>query len=479
MKKLISISAKLLSAFLLAALIFSVCSCGQADVTGLMNEGQRADWLRDTSDKLFNEQKYHLDYEIILTYFDGNETFTYNVVYEELYDETDPSDIKFIRRESKNDFYGVGKEATYIGGYMYLTSGDTKIRTRMESADEAFSYLGFYSVYSEDDVPIELSCPPMKDGKYVLTQTVTNPNQMKELYDNLFWAVPEEVYGMLKIDSYKDETVYDSSGRFLETRYWIEICDPDFKVPNTVSISYKEAAHYDDFEITVPKQLQDYHFINDYYAVCDAQGAISRFFYEQNGTFEYKYDLCLAYDQGVYNCHESNRASYSTSQSGDLTFDINSEYWDNSEVSDTISTTYDGHKLTIETTGTVKETPMTQDEAFLYLGQYKNYLRLNDSAFKIVNQYTQETGGVRRVRFSMTEDFISALFKTELEYFYGLVPDEGSMNASADCEIDILYNRNGGTVDDIRLEGQATFKIDGKTATLTYIYLLNVIEHEK
>ena len=87
--------------------------------------------------------------------------------------------------------------------------------------------------------------------------------------------------------------------------------------------------------------------------------------------------------------------------------------------------------------------------------------------------YRRDIGGLQNA-----EKYISELLTNELSYYYGITPDEGSMNAMGDCKIRVLNIGNVEVADEILVTGSASFKIGGNPVSLTYNYTLTVIDHE-
>ena len=474
MKNIISKLTKILSITLIAAALISLFSCGgdNSDPTSSMSEEDRYEYLLDESQKFFDPYRYHDEYEIAITYTLDNEVTTYNIAYHEYYDESDPSNVKFMKTDSVNDLDGVVEQITYVDGVLYRSTDERNYRGEMASFDDVSPHLYGYHIAYGGSVLVRYHCPPIEDGKYTVTQTAVEPKKEIALYRYLSWLIPEDKIDVFQLENYMEDLVYDSEGRLLEIRYFIDICDPNINSNDKIYVKYKNTIHYDDFEITAPEDGENYHYLNDISAAYDAIYASHTFIGEQSGSFDTSFDISLSGEIET-SCSESNSVSYSLADDGSVRFTVESTFSGTDVMASKSVTSYDGASLITESQGSRTHTPTSVEDAYYFLLSYKDLLNLYDGSFGQITDKSENS-----VSFTLKGEFFASILKNELYYFFELEPDEGSIAGSSACTLRTVSTEYGKVADEIVLTGNATFKVNGMTVNMTYEYNLKVASHQ-
>ena len=133
------------------------------------------------------------------------------------------------------------------------------MKSPVGKVDEVFLYIPFYGIFDSTSVDMLIDCPRRSGGKYVCHRLVVESEKLKEMYYNLFWAIPSHLYDNMKVASYEDTITFDKDFRKNDTDTHIILLDKDQKYTSAISIYYKETVHYDDFEISAPEGGEDYH----------------------------------------------------------------------------------------------------------------------------------------------------------------------------------------------------------------------------
>lgn len=478
MNNIISKLTKILSIALISLMLISFCFCEaeKPDPTASMSEEDRYDYLIDESQKFFVQDKYHDEFEITITYTLNNETTTYNIAYHEYYDASDPSNVKFMKTESVNNFEEPAEQITYVDGILYRSTEERSYRGEMASFTDVSPYLYGYYIAYDGPVLLNYSCPPMEDGKYIVTQSAADPKKEVKLYEYLSWLIPEDKLGVFRLENYMEDLVYDSECRLLEIRYFIDICDPNIQSNDKIYVKYKNTVHYDDFEITAPADAESYHYLNDIDAAYDALYSSYAFIDELNGSFTSSFDLSLNGAVEV-SCRESNTVDYSISDNGDVTFTVDSAFSGTDMMEITSTTSYDGTNLITESQGSRTQTPTTQADAYYTLMSYKDFLYLYDGAFDKITDKSNHSG-YREISFTLKDEIFASILTNELYYFFGIEPDENSLQGDSVCTMQIVSSPYGDVADGIILTGNAAFKVNGATVNASYKYNLKVTSHQ-
>ena len=475
MKTTVAILKNTIIIFLLFALLSSLCSC-QIDTTIFMSEDQRAEYLTTQSNKYFDPYKQHASYDISVRISDGSQTDVYVVQFEDYYDTSDESNIKYFKKETRNDIAGYAESFTHTDNFMYISSDQGNIRVKMSDTNEFYSYLSLYSVPVNQSFFVYIKCPKMSNGEYIMTQDAATPDRLTGIYNDVAWAIPSHLYDKLCIKSYRDVNQFDSSGRLLSTTVYIQIHDPSTLLNDQIIITQKKTYHYEDFEITAPDNANSYHLLNDYGAATDVINFMNQYLNEESGVLDCSFEVKLSgaiQDQFI----ESNRLTYSTSSKGVLTYDMISEIQAHDAPTSQARHSYDGELLIIESEGRRQQSPTSQEEAYVTLAQYKDFLWLYYGAFDAITDYSLRDNSLQ-INFDLTRAYTASLFENELFYYFGIEPDDGTLTSSGHCAVTAINENYGYVADEVIFVGEASFKMNGENINVTYTYKLNVVTHE-
>ncbi len=460
---------------LLFALLTSLCSC-QIDKTVFMSEDERAEYLITQSQKHLDPNKQHASYDISIRISNSDRTDIYTIQFEDYYDESDENNIKYFKKEIRNDITGYAESFTHVDNFMYISSDQGNIRAKMSDTNEFRSYLAHYSVSLDQNLLVYVKCPKMSNGIYTLTQDSAMPGELEKMYSDIAWIIPSSLYNKLCIKSYRDVNQFDSNGRLLSTTVYIQIHDPSAILDDQIIFSQKKTYHYDDFEITAPDNANSYHLLNDYGAATDVLSVMNQYLNEENGVLDCSFDVKLTgaiQDQFT----ESNRLTYSTSPQGVLTYDMISEVQAHDAPTSRPIHSYDGELLIIESEGRRQKSPTSQEEAYVTLAQYKDFLWLYYVAFDTITDCSLRDNSLQ-ISFNLTKAYTASLFANELIYYFGIEPDEGTLTSDGQCTVTAIRGNYGYVADEVVFVGEASFKMNGENININYTYKLNVVTHE-
>lgn len=467
MKQTANIIKILAYILLLATISWSLSAC-VFDSTIFMDDNKRYEFLESESQKRIDPDKTHFSIDVTVDVLDNGEKYSYSLKYDEYYDATDAENVKFARHESVNDFTGITDSYTYADGIMYLSSENRSLKSPVGKVDEVFLYIPFYGIFDSTSVDMLIDCPRRSGGKYVCHRLVVESEKLKEMYYNLFWAIPSHLYDNMKVASYEDTITFDKDFRKNDTDTHIILLDKDQKYTSAISIYYKETVHYDDFEISAPEGGEDYHLLNNYSAAADAMMAVNNLLSQTSGQFScsFRSDFSGAV-QSIF--IEKYRMAYSTSQSGILTYDLESKYSEKDGFGDSSTTSYDGTVEITRSTGKTIEKPLTQDEAWMTIYSYQNFLQLYDGAFDSITNISTDLLNRRCITFTLTQEHLSKLLEQEI-IFIGVDVDKESVIATGECRVVISADDGYTIACEISLDSHAYFEVDGNPAELDYTY---------
>lgn len=259
MKKTVKVFSLALA---IITLMISICSCG-AIKTFFMREEERADFLFAEAEKQFDPDKNHCTFYITVNVdYDGRK-YSRDLVYSEYYDGKDSKNVKYKLIQQTNEIDGVATSYIYTNGNLYISSIEGSFVADFDNFEQASYYIPFHKVYYDTVSYAFLSCPVIDNGEYKIFLTHTSTESKANMYKYLYWAIPSSIYNKMYACQFVDEYTFDKKFRMTEYKTSVDLKPINSSEKGSVTVSFRQVYHYEDFTISPPKDADKYGHLVD------------------------------------------------------------------------------------------------------------------------------------------------------------------------------------------------------------------------
>lgn len=449
--------------------LICICSCG-ALKTLPMTEEERCDFLLTEAEKQLDPDKSHYSFDVTVSVDYGKDKYQKKLKFDEYYDATDKSNVKFRLEQSVNELEGITSDHIYIGGVYYQTSEAQKRCFEADSLDAITYFLPLYKVYYDVTGYGFLSCPQPENGKYTVKFTHTSTESKANMYDYLYWAVPEQLYSELYPSQFVDEYTFDTNYRLLQYKTHVDLYPIDSSQDGLISVDFLQTYHYDDFTITAPENTDEFVTLNNYAYISNIANGIDKLCARPRSSFttEAIYSFSNGPAESLKICNDFECFT----QNGKLTFSVENKT-DIDGIVSTASSTYDGSSYKTLGDGYKSETPLSQDEAISYINMQKDYFFLWDGVHTVESiEKVSKNNGVTEIECTLFKEIIDFVISDDIYGYFGASTDYDSADLTNTAKIHI---DKSGCVTKVEISIHGTVSIEGNKTEINYSYSMELV----